>query len=74
MIQSLAYTLILGKPMIMYGGIFALLLLLATATIGFLNSKGIRTIPFQWHPRLALLTLLVAIVHAIFGLSIFFNF
>jgi len=74
MIHSLALTLFLGKPLVMYGGIFTFLLLLFTATVGFLNFKGIHTIPFKWHPRLALTTIIVAAIHATFGLSIFFNF
>lgn len=74
MIHNLAYTLIFGKPVILYGGILTFLLLLTTATIGALNFKGIQVIPFKWHSRLALITILVAIIHALFGLSIYFNF
>ena len=74
MIHGFALTLFLGKPLVMYGGIVTFLLLLFTATVGFLNFKGIQTIPFKWHPRLALTTIIVAIVHAVFGLSILFNF
>lgn len=74
MIQEIAFTLILGKPLLMYFGILALLLLLFTATVGALNFKGISTIPFKWHPRLAMATIIIAIIHAIFGLSIYFNF
>ncbi len=74
MIHTLALTMFLGKPLVMYGGIFTLLLLLFTATVGFLNFKGISVIPFKWHPRLALTTIIVALVHGLFGLSIYFNF
>jgi hypothetical protein len=74
MIQSIAFTLIFGKPVIMYGGIFTLFLLLTTATIGYLNHHGRPIIPFKWHPRMAALTITVAIVHALFGLSVYFNF
>lgn len=74
MISNIALTLFLGKPLIMYGGILSLLLLLTTATVGVLNFKRIAVIPFRWHPRLAIATLVVAIIHGIFGLSIFFNF
>ena len=74
MIHSIALTMFLGKPLVMYGGILTFLLLLSTATVGFLNFKGISVIPFKWHPRLALTTIIVAVIHAIFGLSIFFNF
>jgi hypothetical protein len=74
MIQAIAYTLIFGKPAIMYGGILTYLLLLSTAIVGYLNFKGIYIIPFKWHPRLALTAIIVASIHALFGLSIYFNF
>lgn len=74
MIQNIALTLFLGKPLVMYGGIFTLLLLIFTATVGALNFKGIHLIPFKWHPRLAIVTITVAVIHGLFGLSIFFNF
>lgn len=74
MIHNLALTFFLGKPLIMYGGIITFLLLLFTATIGILNMKGISIIPFKWHPRLAITTIIVATVHALFGLSIYFGF
>jgi len=74
MIHELALSLFLGKPLVMYGGIFTLLLMIFTATIAILNFKGIHTIPIKWHPRLAAITIAVALIHAFFGLSIFFNF
>lgn len=74
MIRNIAYILILGKPLVMYGGILTFLLLLFTATVGALNFKGIAVIPFKWHPRLAIATIIIAIIHAIMGLSIYFNF
>lgn len=74
MISSLAYTFILGKPLIMYLGIITFILLLFTATVGALNYKGIRIIPFKWHPVLAALTIIIAFIHGLLGLSVFFNF
>jgi len=74
MIHNLAFSLFLGFPLIMYGGLLAFLLLLLTLTVGALNYRGIRTIPFKWHPRLALLTLIVSLIHVFFGLAFFFNF
>ncbi len=74
MIHKFALTLFLGQPLVMYGGILTLLLLLFTATVGALNFKGITIVPFKWHPRLAIITIVVAIIHAILGLSIFLNF
>lgn len=66
---GLADQLVLGKPMVMWGGLTTLTLLLITATVGFLNNKGIRVIPFKWHPVLAGATILMAIMHGLLGLS-----
>ena len=74
MVSNIALTLFLGKPLIMYGGISTLTLLLFTATVGALNYKGKTIIPFRWHPRLAILTITFALLHGILGLSIWFNF
>lgn len=75
MIHTLAYTLIFGKPVIMYGGIFTYLLFILTAAIGVLNAYfGIHLIPFKWHPRIAAVAIIAATFHAILGLSLYFNF
>jgi hypothetical protein len=74
MVNSLAFYLLFGKPLIMYGGILTFLSLLFTASISLMNRKGIFIIPFKWHPRMAVITIILATIHAIFGLSIYFNF
>ena len=74
MVSSLAFHLFLGKPLIMYGGILTFLSLLTTATIGVLNMKGITIVPFKWHPRMAIITIILSTIHAFFGLSIYFKF
>lgn len=74
MIHAIALTLFLGQPLVLYGGVLTFLLLLTTATVGFVNFKGQKTVPFKWHPRLALTTIIVATIHGILGLSIYFNF
>lgn len=74
MISNIATMQLLGLPVILYGGILTYLLLLSTFTIGFLNYRGIRVIPFKWHPRLAIATVTVATIHALLGLSLYLNF
>jgi len=75
MIQHIAYTLILGKPVVMYMGIITYFSFIFTATIGLLNFKGYgHIIPFKWHPRLAATSLILATIHATLGLSAYFNF
>jgi hypothetical protein len=74
MVSNLAFHLFLGKPLIMYGGILTFLSLLFTASISIMNQQGISIIPFKWHPRMAVITIILGAIHALFGLSIFFNF
>jgi len=75
MIHTLALLPFFGLPMVVYGGMFTFLLMVFTATVGLLNFKKPSTaIPFKWHPRLAIITITLAILHALFGLSIFLGF
>lgn len=72
MFRDISYFLIFGKPVIMYVGIITLVSFLFTATIGFLNLKGIHKIPFSWHPKMAALSIILAVIHGIMGILIFF--
>lgn len=72
-LAKIAYLQILGKPIIMYLGIVTLLSFSATATVGFLNFKGVRIIPFKWHPRLAIISLSLAALHGLLGISAYFG-
>ena len=68
MFRNITYYLIFGKPLILYMGFVTLLSFLFTALIGFLNLKGIRKIPFAWHPRMAAISITLAIVHGLMGI------
>lgn len=68
MVGQIAYTLIFGKPVIVYLGILTLSLLLLTAAIPVLNRNGIRTIPLAWHPRCAIATICLALFHGMLGI------
>jgi hypothetical protein len=72
MLKGIAYYLIFGKPLIMYLGITTLLCFLFTATIAILNKKGINFIPFKWHPRMAIISLSMALIHGTLAISIYF--
>lgn len=74
MIHTIAFTLLFGLPLVVYGGFTTLLLVLFTATVGYLNFKGNHSIPLKWHPVLALTTIIVAIIHGFLGLSVFLGF
>lgn len=74
MVHTIATSMFWGKPLIMYGGLLTLILLLFTATVGFMNYRGVQIIPLPWHFRLALVVIAFALLHGIFGLSIYFGF
>jgi hypothetical protein len=65
--EDISYALIFGKPVILYLGILTLAMLLFTATVAIANRKGIRTIPFVWHPRCAVATIILATIHGTLG-------
>ncbi|PKG33522.1 MAG: hypothetical protein CW742_02565 [Methanoregula sp.] len=63
MLLTLAYTLILGKPLVLWLGLLTLLSVLFTATVAILNRHGIHTIPARWHPRFAAIAIILALIH-----------
>jgi hypothetical protein len=67
MLQNISYALIFGKPLIMYLGILTLAGFLFTASIPVLNKRGIRIIPFAWHPRCAMMAICLAVIHGSLG-------
>ncbi|MFH0860261.1 MAG: hypothetical protein V1921_03585 [Candidatus Altiarchaeota archaeon] len=61
---DIGYYEVWGVPLIIYGGIITLLSLFITASIAVLNRKGVTKIPFKWHPRMAKLSIILAVTHA----------
>jgi fructose-specific phosphotransferase system IIC component len=74
MIHQIALTTFLGLPLVAYGGIVTFLSFLFTASIGYANYHGYKWIPFKWHPRMVLLSFIIASFHAFIALSIFLNY
>ncbi len=74
MLLNISYYLILGKPLIFYSGILTLLLLLFTAFVGYRHFIGKPILAFKWHPRLAIITIILALIHSLMGLSAYFKF
>ena len=72
MIKNIAYSLILGKPVVMYFGLITIILLLTTATIGYLAYRG--KVNFSWHKAMAATTITVAVIHAVLALSLYLNY
>ncbi len=74
-LRNIALFLVFGKPLIIYLGILTALSFLFTASIGFMNFKGLaHRIPFRWHPRMAVISIILALIHGLLGISIYFNF
>lgn len=74
MIANLAYYLILGKPVIFYLGILTYTSFSFTALLGFSYYKGRPILPFAWHPRFAVTSLILGAIHGLLGLSIYLKF
>jgi len=72
MLQNISYYMIFGKPLIMYMGILTLSSFLITAYIGFMTMKGKTRIPFKWHPRMAAISIALAIIHGALGILAYF--
>ena len=72
MFNDITFYPILGKPAILWGGVFTGLCFLATAAIGFLTVKGIRRFPFSWHSKMAYLSIALALIHGVLGVLAFF--
>jgi hypothetical protein len=72
MFQDFTYFPIFGKPLILYLGFLTLFAFLFTASIAVMTMKGIRTIPFRWHPRCAAVAIFLALFHGLLGLLAYF--
>lgn len=72
MLLDISYYLIFGKPLIFYLGILTFFSFLFTALIGLLNWKGIRIIPFKWHPRMAVISITLAVIHGLLAILAYF--
>jgi hypothetical protein len=73
-ISAIAYTPVLGLPLVAVLGILVFLSLCTTASIAILKVKGRRAIPFAWHYRFAGVTIVLGAVHGILGISVYIGF
>lgn len=72
MLREITFFLIFGKPLIMYLGLITLCSFLITASIGYLIHHGNQTILFKWHPRMAFISISLAIIHGLLGIFAYF--
>lgn len=73
MLKEIAYYNILSRPVIFWAGLLTFLSILFTALVAFLNKKGINKIPFRMHPKMAVISLIFALLHALLAFSFYFN-
>jgi len=71
MLLGIIFQRYFGLPLIAWGGIVTLLSLLTTATFGYTMYKGLNPLPIKWHFRLALLTIILALIHGLVALLAF---
>jgi hypothetical protein len=71
MIKEIATFTILGLPVVVYGGMVTLTAFAVTAYIGYTNKIGKGKISFKWHPRMVIISFIIALIHAFFAMSLF---
>ena len=72
MLKEIALHQFLGLPLVVYGGMMTITLLLITALLGFLITKG-KFHNLKVHIWIARITIVFALGHATLALSIFIN-
>ena len=70
-LNNITFYPIFGIPLIVYGGVLTFLLLIFAATLAILHSKGVKFLSYEWHPRLAITGLALAVIHAVLGILSF---
>jgi cytochrome b561 len=65
MLEDITYYNILGIPLVVYIGAISLVFLVLTALVPILTKKQIKFLPFSWHNKLAALTVIFALIHAL---------
>ncbi len=68
MLQEITYYLIFGIPFIVHLGLVVLMLFVVTALLALLKRKQKIKYSIQWHYRLAYLSIILGLVHAVLGL------
>ena len=73
-LQEIAYLDILGRPLIFYLGLITYALLLVTVVVQVLRLRvrTLRRIPRGLHHALGVATLVIATLHGLFSLSVYF--
>jgi hypothetical protein len=71
-IAAIAYTPVLGLPLVVVLGIVLFISLCITASIAVMKRRGgLQNVPFTWHFWMARISILIALLHGILGISIY---
>jgi hypothetical protein len=73
MLKEIAYTPILGLPVLMWGGILTFLVMVTAAVMAHLNLKQKFAPGFKWHVRLAILAFIMALSHGLLAILSYFG-
>jgi hypothetical protein len=65
MFEGISYFPILGLPLLLWGGILTLVLLVSTVSVQLLNRYGVKVVPLAWHSRLGSATLIMGTLHGL---------
>ncbi len=70
-IQNIVYYDILGIPFIVHLGIITLFLFIVTAALPMITKRTKYNIAVKWHIRLAYVSIILGVIHGIFGFLIY---
>lgn len=68
---NLAYTMVLGKPVIFWGGVSTFVFFIATFLVPIINKFRIQKIPMTVHKILASITFAMVLGHGLLGLFVY---
>lgn len=68
MFTEVTYYPILGIPLIVYGGLATMLLILFAGAIGFGTRTGRFNVSVEWHYRIAYVAIAAGLMHALLGI------
>jgi len=69
MLKDLAYTLVFGKPLVLWLGLAAAICFSGALSVVALNNHTKIRIPIDWHFRLALAGAAIGLIHIVLAIS-----
>jgi len=69
MLKDIAYSLVLGKPLVLWLGLATAVVAAAAVTVVLLNNYTQVRVPIVWHNRLAAVAVVLALIHIALAIS-----